>query len=70
MFVRMFVLLVVSLPQVKSVSRSCPYMVPTRRSRTPASMRTSMSAGAADVPISRDNLWDEIGIDDDMLRPW
>jgi len=33
-------------------------------------MRTSMSVGAADVPINRDNLWDEIGIDDDMLRPW
>lgn len=32
-------------------------------------MRTSMSIGAAAVPISRDNLWDEIGMYDDMLRP-
>jgi hypothetical protein len=29
-----------------------------------------MSVGAAEAPISRDNLWDEIGMSDDMLRPW
>lgn len=33
-------------------------------------MRKSTRVGAADVPISRDNLWDEIGMYDDMLRPW
>jgi hypothetical protein len=33
-------------------------------------MRTSTSVGAANVSISRDNLWDEIGMYDDTLRPW
>jgi hypothetical protein len=33
-------------------------------------MRTSMRIGATAVPIGRDNLSDEIGMDDDMLRPW
>jgi hypothetical protein len=44
--VRMFVLLVISLPQAKPVSRSCPYISPARRDRTPA--RTSMRGGRAD----------------------
>jgi hypothetical protein len=33
-------------------------------------MPTSISAGAFAVPISRDNLSDEIEVYDDMLRPW
>jgi hypothetical protein len=33
-------------------------------------MRTSISVGALAVPISRDNLSDEIEVYEDMLRPF
>src|SRR4051794_10611696 len=98
--IRMLVLLVVSLPQVK-LGPDATYMLPISRSGTSrdarrgenaehseleaedrgrrrerqkqrrTSMRTSASVGGAAVPISRDNLSDEVGeYDDDMLRPW
>jgi hypothetical protein len=95
--IRMLVLLVVSLPQVKLAScyllsdarqpqqtlvMHDPVSMPNltwkiavaaacdrRRAGTPT--RTSASVGGAAVPISRDDLSDEIeAYDNDMLRPW